>query len=386
MAKTVGVIGGGQLAWMMGGAARKLGIDLMIQTPGRHDPAVAIAAHTVFAPVADAAATVELASLCEIITFENEFVDLPGLQQLANRGVRFYPRLKSLEPVLDKLNQRSFYQAAGIPIPKFAAIDAGAVLESPFGYPVVLKARRLGYDGYGTLICKTAEELAGALKTLGKSSSSPSQNSIPWLIEEFIPFEKELAVMAARSVSGETAIYPVVESQQENQVCRRVFVLDQWDAAVQDQVKAIAHTLLEKLDYVGVLGIELFLTTDGRVLVNEIAPRTHNSGHYTLDACVTSQFEQQLRAVSGLPLGSTALTCPGAIMVNLLGFESAESLYIEKREHLGQIPRSHVYWYGKTQSRSGRKLGHVNVLLDEGQGRAEAKAIAQEIERIWYET
>jgi 5-(carboxyamino)imidazole ribonucleotide synthase len=386
MVKTVGVIGGGQLAWMMGGAAQKLGIDLMIQTPGEHDPAVAIAIHTIFAPVADAVATAELASRCEVITFENEFVDLPGLQQLANQGVKFYPRLKSLDPVLDKLDQRSFYQAAGIPIPKFAAIDAGAALESPWGYPVVLKARRLGYDGYGTIICKTAEELAVALKTGGKPSSSPSQNNIPWLIEEFIPFEKELAVMAARSVSGETAIYPVVESQQENQVCRRVFVLDEWDAAVQDQVKAIAHTLLEKLDYVGILGIELFLTTDGRVLVNEIAPRTHNSGHYTLDACVTSQFEQQLRAVSGLPLGSTALTCPGAIMVNLLGFESAESLYIEKREHLGQIPRSHVYWYGKTQSRPGRKMGHVNVLLDEGQGRAEAAAIAQEIERIWYET
>lgn len=385
MAKTVGVIGGGQLAWMMGGAAEKLGIDLMIQTPGKQDPAVAIATHTVFAPVADAAATAELASRCEVITFENEFVDLPGLQQLANRGVQFYPRLKSLEPILDKLDQRSFYQSAGIPIPRFAAIDTAEALESPFGYPVVLKARRLGYDGYGTIVCRTAEELTLALKTGGKLSSSQAQNTVPWLIEEFIPFEKELAVMAARSISGETAIYPVVESQQENQVCRRVFVLDEWSTAIQEQVKAIAHTLLAKLDYVGVLGIELFLTTDGRVLVNEIAPRTHNSGHYTLDACVTSQFEQQLRAVSGLPLGGTTLTCPGAIMVNLLGFESAESPYIEKRERLGRIPRSHVYWYGKTQSRPGRKLGHVNVLLEQGQGRAEAEAIAQEIERVWYE-
>jgi 5-(carboxyamino)imidazole ribonucleotide synthase len=158
------------------------------------------------------------------------------------------------------------------------------------------------------------------------------------------------------------------------------------DLAVNEQ-SAIAHTLLASMEAVGVFGIELFLTADNTLLVNEIAPRVHNSGHFTLDACQTSQFEQHLRAVCGLPLGDPAMTCPIAVMVNLLGFETAESNYQEKRQQLAAIPNAHIYWYGKTESRPGRKLGHVTVLLDGDSAQAlrlQAEAVAHQVESIWY--
>lgn len=375
--KRVGVIGGGQLAWMMAEAAEKLAIQLVVQTPSLTDPAVSIAHETLLAAVADADATAQLAQQCDVITFENEFVDLPALSKLADQGACFYPQLTSLMPLLDKLDQRSFLQTIGVPTPRFEAVrdDLTIAVLQQFGLPAVLKARRLGYDGQGTLILKAESDLP----PLG---TAPSANH--WLLEDFVPFDCELAVMAARSIDGTQVIYPVVETQQVNQVCRRVFAIDRFDAAVIAQVEAIARSVLENLNYVGVMGFEFFLTSDQQVLVNELAPRTHNSGHYSLDACVTSQFEQQLRAVCGLPLGNAALTCAGAVMVNLLGYESATSDYAEQRQQLSQIPNAHLYWYGKTASRPGRKLGHVTVCLSEAQSRSDAEAIGQQIEGIWY--
>ena len=206
-------------------------------------------------------------------------------------------------------------------------------------------------------------------------------------------FERELAVIAARSAAGEVVTYPIVETQQEEQVCRRVLVPADIKGAVAAEIEAIAHTLLDSLQVVGVFGIELFLTPDDKVLVNEIAPRTHNSGHFTLDACETSQFEQQLRAICNLPLGNPALRCAKAVMVNLLGYEYAHDDYQAKRQQLQEIPQSHVHWYGKTESYPGRKLGHVTVLLS-SQNQAgdrsacrnskDVRAIAQTIESIWY--
>lgn len=378
MIKRVGIIGGGQLAWMMAEAAQSLGIELVIQTPQATDPAVAIASQTVLAPVADAEATAKLSRLCDVITFENEFVDLEALSRLADHGVLFYPRLTSLAPLLDKYHQRTYLRNVGIPTPQFQVFqNTDAASLNPFGWPTVLKVRRHGYDGQGTVILKQPADAVALLH-------SPAFTAADWLIEEFVPFERELAVIAARSLSGETVLYPVVETQQEQQVCRRVFVIDDFDPAVVEQVHQIAQALLTSLDYVGVMGIECFLTREGQVLVNELAPRTHNSGHYTLDACATSQFEQQLRAVCGLPLGSSTLTSSGAVMVNLLGYEAADHDYLEQRQRLADIPNAHVYWYGKTQSRPGRKLGHVTVLLQPEQDRLHATEIAETIERIWY--
>jgi 5-(carboxyamino)imidazole ribonucleotide synthase len=372
----VGVIGGGQLAWMMVGAAKVLEIKLVVQTPEATDPAVRIADDVVLAAIDDARATADLATRCDVITFENEFVNLPALSQLAQQGVCFYPQLEALTPLLDKYHQRCYLQEIGLPVPKFAAVepDSIATIGSQFGFPVVLKTRRHGYDGQGTYIVKNQAALEAILPRLQQ----------PLLLEEFVPFERELAIMVARSRSGEIVTYPVVETQQVNQVCRRVFTVHDLDANVVETVAAIAQTLVSRLQVVGIFGIELFLTRTGQVLVNEIAPRTHNSGHFTLDACVTSQFEQQLRAICGLPLGDPGLLWDGAVMVNLLGYESSRNEYLEQRQQLAQIPQSHLYWYAKPEARLGRKLGHITVPLMAGTGRSQAEAVAAQIESLWY--
>lgn len=382
MVQRVGVIGGGQLAWMMAGAATQLGVELVVQTPATSDPAVAIAADTVLAPVADATATAQLAAQTEVITFENEFVDLVALSALADRGVCFRPQLSVLQPLLDKYDQRSYLRNLGLPTPRFWALNSsggedggdGGDGDVRWSFPIVLKTRRHGYDGQGTFILRSEAEFQATLERLP---------NVPLLVEEFVPFERELAAIAARSVNGEIALYPIVETQQEQQVCRRVFAPAVVSPAVVMQIEAIVRTLLTSLDAVGIFGIELFLTPDEKVLVNEIAPRTHNSGHFTLDACDTSQFEQHLRAVCGLPLGDPTMRSPAAVMVNLLGYEQSQSDYLSKRQQLAALLGSHVHWYGKTESRPGRKLGHVTVLLPDSD-RQRAEQMATAIESIWY--
>lgn len=379
--RRVGVIGGGQLAWMMAAGAEALGIDLLVQTPNADDPACAIAYQTLLGPVADASVTAKLAQQCDLITFENEFIDLPALRQLEAQGTRFYPQLDCLEPLLDKYEQRQYCDRLNLPSPQFATLHSEADLPNlaakveKVGLPLALKTRRHGYDGQGTFILKTLEAVNDTWQQLGYQ---------PVLLETFVAFEKELSVMVARSQSGEVAVYPVVETQQIDQVCWWVVAPARVTAAVVDEVTAIATHLVNSLGVVGILGIELFLTGSGEVLINEIAPRTHNSGHYTLDACETSQFEQQLRAVCGLPLGSTALTHPGAVMVNLLGTESATSDYTERRAALSQIPDASVYWYGKRQSRPGRKLGHVTVLTGSSDTDVAVREAIAQVENLWY--
>ncbi|MBT9311477.1 5-(carboxyamino)imidazole ribonucleotide synthase [Leptothoe kymatousa] len=380
-AQNIGIIGGGQLAWMMGPAAKKLGLRLIIQTPHPSDPAVAIADGLELGAVADATITAALAKQCNVISFENEFIDLPALQKLAQQGTGFYPQLRCLAPLLDKYDQRRYCQQLGLPSPRFTTLESEADLgqldkrAASIGFPIALKTRRHGYDGQGTFILKSLEQVKTTWAQLTYQ---------PVLLEAFVPFERELAVMVARSQDGKVAVYPVVESQQINQVCRRVIAPAAVGEAVVQQVNHIATQLVTKLDVVGIFGIELFLTADGQVLINEIAPRTHNSGHYTLDACFTSQFEQQLRAVSGLPLGSADMKCAQAVMINLLGFETATSDYQEHQNSLAALANAHLYWYGKQESRPGRKLGHITLTLDRIHSRDELNQLINQVESHWY--
>ena len=372
--KRVGVIGGGQLAWMMGAEAPGLGLELIVQAQSLEDPAVNRAQAVVMGNVDDALATEKLAQASDVITFENEFIDLLALKKVEAQGILFQPTLSTLAPLLDKYDQRNYLQSISVPVPKFSLGVTAKEIESNHGFPVVLKARRHGYDGQGTFIVKNAQELAALAKNIPLTEL---------LIEEFIPFERELGIIAARNTVGDTAIYPVTETYQQNQVCHWTITPADVTQEVAAEVKAIACTILDKLQVVGVFGIEFFLTKNNRVLVNEIAPRTHNSGHYTLDGCETSQFAMQLQAVTRMPLGSTALKSAGAVMVNLLGFEESNSDYQVKREGILAMPNSFVHWYGKT-SHPGRKLGHATVILDKEQ-LPEAKSIVKQIESIWYE-
>src|SRR5919202_2436121 len=248
----VGVIGGGQLAWMMADARQALGIELIIQTPHPTDPAVGIATETIFASIDDATATAELATRCNVITFENEFINLEALMPLAQQGACFRPRLEALAPLLDKYHKRCYLEDIGLPQPGFMTLEGEVGNEAfihaaSFGqpmnltdleFPLVIKARRHGYDGQGTFILKDSSSLQEIWKKLGYK---------PVMLEEFIPFERELAVMAARSVAGDVVVYPVVETQQEEQVCRRVIVPTQISPEIVEEIEAIAQTLLHNL-------------------------------------------------------------------------------------------------------------------------------------------
>lgn len=381
MKKTkVGVIGGGQLAWMMAQVADNLNIELIVQTLSKNDPAVSLATDIISAKIDDAEATAKLAEICDVITFENEFVNLSALQKLANQGVCFYPSLDSLTPLLDKYHQRCFLSDLGLSVPNFDKLDLNLDIYALLSEKksLVIKARRHGYDGQGTIIVKNEAELNSTLKNF---------QGIDLLIEEFVNFERELAVIVARNIQGEIVIYPTVETYQKNQVCHWVIAPINLTEKQEQEIKNIAIKLLTKLDYVGVLGIELFLTKEGNLLINEIAPRTHNSGHYTLDACITSQFAMQLQAITNKNLGDISLKSDGAVMVNLLGYEYCNSDYQEKRNEILKIENSHIHWYGKNEIRPGRKLGHVTVLfnLENGENiRDKGKLIAEKIETIWY--
>jgi 5-(carboxyamino)imidazole ribonucleotide synthase len=311
-----------------------------------------------------------------VVTFENEFIPLAELQKLDPQGSRFRPRLSTLEPLLDKLHQRQFLAELGMPVPAFWPAET-ADLPS-LSFPLVLKRRRQGYDGQGTRILPDPATLQQALAEYA---------GIPLLVEEWIPFERELAVMVARGLTGEIQIYPVVETVQVNQVCRHVLVPARIPSSVEAEIRDLAVKVMEKLDAVGVFAIELFWVPPPQpkagIWINEISPRVHNSGHYTLEACHTSQFEQHLRAILGLPLGDPSLKCGGAVMVNLLGYEHSTGDYAEQRQRLAAIPNATVHWYHKTPARPGRKLGHVTVCLPSPPSPSEAAALVRTLESFW---
>ena len=374
----IGVIGGGQLAWMMAIAAKQIDLSLTVQAASPQESAVKVADRVIYGEVADAIATAQLAEYCQVITFENEFVDLVALQKLSDRGVLFLPRLETLTICVDKLSQRQHFRDRGLPTPEFYKVDGESELlaaQDHLGYPFVLKTRRHGYDGKGTWVIANEMEMRSAWQNMHK---------VPAIAEAFIPFERELAVIAGRSASGEIVIYPVVETLQVDQVCRRTIAPARIDRTVTQKVEAIAKQIVTSLDAIGIFGIELFLTASGDISINEIAPRTHNSGHYTIEGCQTSQFEQLLRVVSGLKLGDVSMMAPVAVMVNLLGFESASpenSNYLEQRQAIANFPNTHIHWYDKTSSSVGRKLGHVTILAATYDI---AIDISDRIESIWY--
>ncbi|PZU95087.1 MAG: 5-(carboxyamino)imidazole ribonucleotide synthase [Pseudanabaena sp.] len=377
----IGVIGGGQLAWMTAIAAKQLGLELTVQAASPDEPAVRSADHLIYGKVTDAIATAKLAKNCQVITFENEFVDLGALQALSDDSgdrILFLPSLATLAVSVDKLKQRQHFKHHHIPTPDFYNVESESELLAAaqhLGYPLILKARRHGYDGKGTWVIEDESKLRSAWDSMHRA---------PAIAETFIPFERELAVMVARSESGETTIYPVVETLQIDQVCRRTIAPARIDQNIAKKVKVIAQQIVETLDAIGVFGIELFLTATGELSVNEIAPRTHNSGHYTIEGCRTSQFEQLLRVVSGMPLGTVEMVAPVVVMVNLLGFEQANCdspEYALKLKAIANFDNTYLHWYGKAQSTVGRKLAHVTILADTYE---QAIDTGDRLENIWY--
>ena len=375
----VGIIGAGQLAQMLAMAARTTGISLVVQGACGEDPAVGVADGWVHGPLGAPEAVKALAAQVDVIGFENELVDLAPLQPLEQAGVVFRPSLEALSPLMDKRRQRHVLQDFNISVAPW--IDLSEALAHPerlhdFGYPLMAKAASGGYDGRGLQTLDDDE----AFKAFAQAVDPED-----WYLERVVNFERELAMVAARSVTGEVRCYPLLETRQLGQVCSTVLAPAAVPRSVEARAVTIVGSILQQLDYVGVLAVEMFLAPEG-LLVNELAPRTHNSGHLTIEACATSQFEQHLRALTGASLGRTDLCTPGAFMINLLGFEDSRKTYAHEQQALAALSGFHLHWYGKHVSRRGRKLGHVTRCLTDAtpaQRQQTAKESLAAVDRIW---
>jgi 5-(carboxyamino)imidazole ribonucleotide synthase len=365
----IGIFGGGQLAQMLTQAAISLGVEIVICERLPDSPAARYTQYAVVGPWEDETVLTAFARQCDLVTLENEFIDAGILERIETHGVPVWPRPATVAVVQDKLRQKERLASAGLTVPPFRAVttpDDVLTAAQEFGWPLVLKTRRNGYDGYGNATIRTAEEVIPAWERLTRGGS-------PLLVEAWVPFMCELAVMVVRGRDGTTLAYPVVETVQQNHICHVVRVPAPVDAKLAAQAIDLAVAAIQAIDGVGIFGVELFALADGQVLINELAPRPHNSGHYTIEACVTSQFENHLRAVLGWPLGPTTLRTPAAVMVNLLGQRNGPINPSAIVAALA-VPGAHVHFYGKREERIGRKMGHVTAL---GATLAEAEAIAR---------
>lgn len=377
----IGVVGGGQLARMLVQAAAQRDVPIAVQTSDPADPAAGLASRLVAADPRDVAGTRELVVGCDGITFENEWVNIDALLPLEQQGVRFQPSLAALSPLVDKLSQRQLLDDLAIPSPPWCPLSlispAQPALPQGWTFPVMAKASRGGYDGKGTVVLRDIDGLAQLLRAV------PADD---WLLESWVDYELELALVVSRDQRGRIRHFPLVQTHQHQQVCDWVLAPAPVDPSVAALAYNVAASLMTKLGYVGVLALEFFYGPAG-LQVNEIAPRTHNSGHFSIEACTSSQFDQQLCIAAGLPVPDPELKSRGALMVNLLGLDPERHPPLDQRlEALEAMPGLHLHWYGKSPETPGRKLGHVTLLLEGDtllKRRDEAESALAAIRRIW---
>jgi 5-(carboxyamino)imidazole ribonucleotide synthase len=364
---TLGMLGGGQLGRMFTIAARTLGFQVMVLDPDPHSPAGELATSHIRADFHDPAALACLAQGCAAVTTEFENVPADSLRVLAERCV-VRPAPEAVAVLQDRIREKSFLREHGFPTVPFAAVRTSADLtaaDRAICGPGVLKVSRFGYDGKGQVNVVNRSELDAAFRQLGHE---------PCVLERRVDLRCELSVVLARGADGASAVFPVAENQHRNGILDITLVPARVPANIADEAIGMARGIAERLDYVGVLAVEFFLTHDGELAVNEIAPRPHNSGHYTLDACITSQFEQQVRAICGLPLGAATLLSP-VVMVNILGDQWANGT--PAWERLLAQPRLKLHLYGKREARVGRKMGHFTCLAECVEDALEAALSAQ---------
>jgi len=364
--KTIGVLGGGQLGRMLAQAVKRLGGRIHVYEPQAKCPAGAVADREVNAAYEDIAALSAFARECDTVTYE--FENVPAAPLRAIEGLtKLRPHWRVLETTQNRSREKNWLKQNGFPHARFAEVAAGGDLAAGIrgvGVPCVVKTADFGYDGKGQLKVMAEADVAAAVKRF---------TGQPVVIEQFVDFACEVSAVVARSAGGEVAVFPVAENIHTNHILDFSIVPARVAPGILAAAEAMAREVAARIELVGVLGVELFVTKAGGVLINELAPRTHNSGHYTLDACLTSQFEQQARAICGLPLGPVALTSP-VVMVNLLGDLWAKG---EPRwDILPSHPQARLHLYGKAEARVGRKMGHLTVLAA---GVEEALALARQL-------
>jgi len=369
----VACVGGGQLGRMMALEAPRLNLEMTFLDPGgTNSPSARVVPHNriLEGSLKDADKLKELAKGCDVLTVEIEHVGVEALEELEKAGINVQPSARVLGIIQDKFLQKQHFAARGIPLPPF--VDTGSVqgvkdAADSLGLPLMLKSRKGGYDGRGNAVLEssTDEAIQECLAKLGASSS----DQLDLYAEGWIDFKCEVAVMVVRSSNGQdTAAYPAVNAIQQNSICRLVLVpVRNVSEAVRLDCEKVAKQAIDSLGSgaSGMFGVELFVTQQGKVLLNEIAPRPHNTGHYTQDACSVSQFENHLRGVCGLPLGSTRLLTEAAATVNVLGVASGTMEDTLKSSNAAlKLNGAVLHWYGKEGCRAGRKMGHINITGD----------------------
>ena len=349
---TVGVVGGGQLGRMLGEAGSPLGIELLVSDPTAACPASLVARDQVLGAFDDEETIYELGERADYLTFEIELADPDVLEAVEDEtGTPVHPKPETLHMIQDKLRQKEALQEAGIPVPAFEAVDSPAELRDTLdelGYPAMLKAREGGYDGRGNALVESSEDVESAFEAIQG----------PAMVEEFVDYDRELAVIGCKG-DGETDTFPVTETIHREEILRETVSPPRTDDETRDRAREVATDILDVMEGRGVYGIELFERADGGILLNEIAPRPHNSGHWTIEGCHTSQFEQHLRAVTGLPLGSTERREPTAV-ANILGdVDGREEATLSGAEALLATETVSLHWYGKREVYNLRKMGHL---------------------------
>lgn len=367
---TLGILGGGQLAKMLGLSAYRMGLQIAVIENSSASPAGDMTKLEFSQGWNNREELDAFINASDIITLENEFID-PEILEYIEKTKKVFPSSKTMRLVQDKLIQKKTFQNAGLPLPDFQEInnaDDAKEFGEKFGFPFVIKSRKFGYDGYGNATAFNLEEAATAIE---KFHEHPLRKFL--MAESFVNFTKELAVLVARNENGETAVYPCVETVQYRHICHEVIAPAEIAENIRKEAQEIAKAAVEAIDGVGIFGVEMFLTTENKILINEIAPRPHNSGHYTIEACYASQYDNCIRAVLNLPLASTDMISPAACMINLLGGKNGYGTP-ENIEALLRHKNVWLHLYGKKESRQGRKMGHITAL---GENQSIARNIAK---------
>ncbi|WP_436935164.1 5-(carboxyamino)imidazole ribonucleotide synthase [Halovenus marina] len=354
----VGVVGGGQLGRMLGEAAGPLGIDLVVSDPTQNAPAASVVSDQIVGAFDDESTIRALAERSSYLTYEIELADPDALERISEEtDTPVHPHPETLRLIEDKLRQKRRLSEAGIPVPAFRQVDSAEQLRDALdelGYPAMLKAREGGYDGRGNVPVHSPEDVEDAVAAIDG----------PAMVEEFVDYERELAVMGAVG-DGEVDTFPVTETIHEEEILRETASPARTTPEVRARAKEVVRDVLDVLSGRGVFGVELFETSEGEILLNEIAPRPHNSGHWTIEGCHTSQFEQHLRGVTGRPLGTTERRAP-TVSTNILGdVEKRQRATLTGETAVFERPRAHLHWYGKREVYRLRKMGHVTLVGDD---------------------
>lgn len=365
----IGVIGGGQLGRMLAFEAKRMGYRVIVLDENPNSPAGQVADKQIVGSVLDPIQIRKLAQATDVLTYEFESINADFLCELESDGYKIYPSGKTLKKIQNKYNQKKLLHNFGLPVPRFRKVNSIKDINESigeFGLPIVLKSCTGGYDGKGNYIIKKENDINEITSTIDFAKHE-------FMVEEFVKFEKEISIVVARSVDKEIKYFNIAENIHKNSILKTTRVPANIDEHIEEEVKSIANKILELFDDVGVFCIEFFKMKNDQIYINEIAPRPHNSGHYTIESCVTSQFEQQLRAITGLPLGSTRLLSP-TVMVNLLGKDDISGRFtVANLEELLKLEEVHFHLYGKEVVSFEKKIGHITS-LDKTVEKAEEKA------------